>query len=64
MSVYGGGDAWSSPTIPAGERDQLQLWRIDCYHFTFIRTLTTSDRAVGLEEHAGGPGDLIEEVER
>ena len=43
--IYGGLDPWSAPAIPVGERDQVQFWRREGSHFTFIRGLSPADQA-------------------
>ncbi len=37
MSIYGGADPWSALSIPVGESEQVQFWKRDGNHFTFIR---------------------------
>jgi len=44
MSLYCGVDLRSVPANPAEEGDQVQLWKCDENHFTYIRTLNEPDR--------------------
>jgi hypothetical protein len=62
MSIYGGVDPWSAPAIPVGERDQVQLWKGDGNHFTFIRTLNEADQAAAREALARWLDVPLEEV--
>ncbi len=45
MSIYGGVDPWSAPSIPVGGQEQVQFWRRDGNHFTVIRNLSAADQA-------------------
>ena len=62
MSIYGGVDPWSAPAIPVGGNDQVQLWKSDGNHFTFIRSLSETDRTVAREALARWMGVPFEEV--
>jgi hypothetical protein len=62
MSIYGGIDPWSAPAIPVGGNDQVQLWKRDGNHFTFIRKLSEADQTVAREALARWLGVSIDEV--
>jgi hypothetical protein len=60
--IYGGVDPWSAPTIPIGERVQVQFWKRDGNHFTFIRDLSAADQTFARKTLAGWLGLSLEEV--
>jgi len=62
MSIYGGLDPWSAPSIPVGEREQVQFWKRDGNHFTFIRSLSAADQAYARKTLARWLDLSIEEV--
>jgi len=62
MSIYGGFDPWSAPAIPVGERKQVQFWKRDRNHYTFIGNPSAGDRAFAPKTLAGWLGLPIEEV--
>ncbi len=62
MSIYGGADPWSAPSIPVGESEQVQFWKRDGNHFTFIRNLSAADRAYARKTLAKWLELSIEEV--
>ena len=62
MSIYGGLDPWSAPAIPVGEREQVQFWKRDGNHFTFIRSLSATDQALARKTLAKWLDLPIEEV--
>ena len=62
MSIYGGIDPWSAPAIPVGGLDQVQLWKRDGNHFTYIRSLSRADQMLAREALARWLGVSIDEV--
>jgi hypothetical protein len=62
MSIYGGIDPWSAPAIAVGGNDQVQLWKRDGNHFTYIRSLSEADQMVAREALARWLGVSVEEV--
>jgi hypothetical protein len=64
MSIYGGVDPWSAPAIPVGGNDQVQFWKRDGNHFTFIRTLSEPDQETARELLARWLEMPLEEVGR
>ena len=62
MSIYGGADPWSAPSIPVGESEQVQFWKRDGNHFTFIRNLSAADQAYARKTLAKWLELSIEEV--
>jgi pimeloyl-ACP methyl ester carboxylesterase len=64
MSIYGGIDPWSAPAIAVGGNDQVQLWKRDGNHFTYIRSLSEADQVVAREALARWLGVSIDEVGR
>jgi hypothetical protein len=62
MSIYGGADPWSAPTIPVGGNDQVQLWQKNGDHFTFIRTLSEADQTIARQALARWLGMSLEEL--
>ena len=62
MSIYGGFDPWSAPAIPFGESEQVQFWKRDGNHFTFIRNLSAADQAYARKTLAKWLELSIEEV--
>jgi hypothetical protein len=62
MSIYGGVDPWSAPTIPVGGNDQVQLWQMSGNHLTYIRTLSEEDQLVARQALARWLGMSLEEL--
>ena len=62
MSIYGGIDPWSAPAIAVGGNDQVQLWKRDGNHFTYIRSLSEADQAVARAALARWLGVPVDEV--
>lgn len=62
MSIYGRVDPWSAPAIPVGEKEQVQFWKRDGNHFTFIRNLSAADQAYARKTLAKWLEIPIEEV--
>jgi len=62
MSIYGGVDPWSAPAIRVGGAEQVQFWKRDGNHFTFIRSLSEADQVMARKTLAGWLGLSLEEV--
>jgi len=61
MSIYGGVDPWSAPAIRVGGAEQVQFWKRDGNHFTFIRSLSEADQVMARKTLAGWLGLSFEE---